>query len=143
MNENGKNAILIVDDETSNIAGLTRILRPEYTVCAAKNGAAALEAAEKFLPDVILLDIIMPEMDGYAVIAALKRSEKTRHIPVIFITGLKGVEDEEKGLALGAADYIPKPFRPATIKLRVQNQMKMINQTRLIIEKEIDRKSVV
>ena len=80
----------------------------------------------------VLLDIIMPEIDGYAVIRLLKNTDKTRDIPIIFITGLKDTDDEEKGLALGAADYISKPFSPAIVKLRVKNQIKMLNQIRMI-----------
>ena len=141
MGELKKNSVLIVDDENSNIMALTDILGCDYTVYAAKNGQKAVEAAEKYLPDVILLDIIMPEMDGYAVIAALKNSDNIKNIPVIFITGLSNADDEEKGLSLGAADYIGKPFSPAIVRLRVQNQIKIINQTRLIIEKETAEKS--
>ena len=122
-----KNSLLIVDDEKSNILALTRILSQAYTIYAAKNGQDAIETAAEHMPDVILLDILMPEMDGYDVLAALKGSEKTRAIPVIIITGLDSPEDEEKGLALGAADYISKPFSPAIVKLRVQNQIQILN----------------
>ena len=141
MDEIKNNSLLIVDDERSNILALTRILSSEYTIYAAKDGFDAVNLANKHLPDVILLDIIMPEMDGYEVIAALKEADRTRHIPVIFITGLNGIEDEEKGFLLGAADYINKPFSPAIVKLRVQNQIKIINQMRLTIAKEIAEKS--
>ena len=89
MDEARSSSVLIVDDENLEIMALTEILSPEYTVYAAKNGQDGIKAAEKHLPDVILLDIIMPEMDGYAVFAALKDSEKTRNIPIIFITGLR------------------------------------------------------
>ena len=136
MEETKKNSVLIVDDENSNIMALSHILSPSYTVYAAKNGLNAIEAARKHMPDVILLDIVMPDMDGYAAIGALKASDETRDTAVIFITGLSDPGDEEKGLSLGAADYISKPFIPAIVKLRVQNQIKIINQTRMIIEKE-------
>ena len=132
MKDTKKNSVLIVDDESSNIMALTHILSPDYTVYAAKSGQNAVTAAEKYLPDVILLDIIMPEMDGYAVMSVLKRSEKTQNIPVIFITGLRDADDEEKGLNMGAADYISKPFRPAIVRLRVNNQIKMLNQFHII-----------
>ena len=132
MNETKKNSVLVVDDDTSNIIALTHILQQEYTIYVAKNGTAAIKAAEKHLPDVILLDIIMPEMDGYAVIAELKKSDKTKEIPVIFITGLNKPDDEEKGLSLGAADYIAKPFSPAIVLLRVKNQLMMLEQFRII-----------
>jgi len=127
-----KNSVLIVDDENSNITKLTHILSPDYTVYAAKNGHKAIEATERYMPDVILLDIIMPEMDGYEVIKALKNAENTCNIPVIFITGLRNPDDEEKGFNLGAADYISKPFGAAIVKLRVKNQIKMLNQLRTI-----------
>ena len=132
MEEGKKNSVLIVDDENSNILALTHILSPDYTVYAAKSGQKALEAAPKYMPDVILLDILMPDMDGFSVIAELKNADKTRDIPVIFISGLDLDKDEERGLALGAADYISKPFSPAIVKLRVRNQIKMLNQYRII-----------
>ena len=132
MEETKKNSVLIVDDESTNITALTHILSPDYNVYAAKNGMKAIEAAVKYLPDIILLDVVMPDMDGYAVIDALKNDEKTSGIPVIFITGLNNADDEEKGLDLGAADYISKPFSPAIVKLRVRNQIKIVNQIRMI-----------
>ena len=132
MRDSKKNSVLIVDDESSNIMALTHILSPEYVVYAAKNGQKAIEAAGKYLPDIILLDIVMPEMDGHAVIGALKNDEQTRDIPIVFITGLSNADDEEKGLNMGAADYISKPFSPAIVKLRVKNQIKMLNQIRMI-----------
>jgi len=131
INGTKKYSVLVIDDENSNIMTLTHILSNDYTVYAAKNGHNALTAAEKYMPDIILLDIIMPEIDGYAVIAGLKKSVKTINIPVIFITGLSNAEDEEKGLSLGAADYITKPFSPALVKLRVLNQIKLIEQFRV------------
>ncbi|MDR2531873.1 MAG: response regulator [Oscillospiraceae bacterium] len=123
MNEAKKNSVLIVDDQNTNIMALTNILNTDYTIYAAKSGEAAIKAAKKRLPDVILLDIIMPGMDGYDVLAVLKSSEKTQNIPVIFISGLSNAVDEEKGLTLGAADYISKPFNSEIIRLRVQNQI--------------------
>ena len=122
--------VLIVDDELPNIIALTHILKPDYDVSAVKSGEEAITAAAEFLPDVILLDIIMPDRDGYGVISELKSSEKTKDIPVIFITGLRDAQAEEKGLNLGAADYITKPFSPAVVKLRVRNQMKIIELKR-------------
>ena len=132
MDGTKRNSVLIVDDEVAGIMALTHILRPEYTVYAAKNGQDAIETAAEHMPDVILLDILMPGMDGYEVIAALKNSDKTRAIPVIFVTGLDNAEDEAKGLVLGAADYISKPFSEAIVKLRVQNQIKILNYIAMI-----------
>ena len=130
MSGKKKNRILIVDDERDNISSLKTILSPDYTVYASTNGKDAIETAEEFLPDVILLDVLMPEMDGYDVIAAFKSSEKTRDIPVIFITGLDNINAEIKGLALGAADYISKPFHPVIIKLRIQNHIQLAERLR-------------
>jgi CheY-like chemotaxis protein len=126
MNENKKNSILVVDDEASNIMVLTHILTGDYTIYAAKNGEKAISAAEKHLPDLILLDVLMPDMDGYAVIDTLKKSDKTKDIPVIFITGLGEAEDVEKGISLGACDYIVKPFSTSVVKNIVDTQMQKI-----------------
>jgi len=130
--ENVKGKILIVDDENSNIMALTHILSKEYKVFAAKSGEDAIYAAKRHQPDIILLDVLMPKMDGHIAISELRSAEETKNIPVIFITGLSSPEDEEKGLALGAADYISKPFSPAIVKLRINNQMKMLEQLRTI-----------
>jgi diguanylate cyclase (GGDEF)-like protein len=132
MDGEKKNSVLIVDDDKTNIMALTHILSNDYTIQAARNGYNAIKAAEQRLPDVILLDVIMPDMDGYTVIRVLKNSEKTRDIPVIFITGLNDAESEEKGLVLGAADYISKPFNPAIVMLRVRNQIQMLNYVHTI-----------
>ncbi len=84
-----------------------------------------------YTSDVILLDILMPNIDGYEVITVLKNDERTREIPVIFITALDNMDDEEKGLSLKAADYIGKPFSPAVVKLRVRNQIQIVSQLTL------------
>jgi diguanylate cyclase (GGDEF)-like protein len=125
-------SVLIVDDQETNITMLQKILAPEYTVYTAENGAEGVKLAEKHLPDVILLDVIMDEMDGYAVIEILKSTESTKEIPVIFVTTLDSIGDEAWGLSLGAADYITKPLSPAIVKLRIANQMKMLDQLRTI-----------
>ena len=132
MSDTKKNSILIVDDAQFNIMSLTKILSPKYTLHVATNGIEAINAAKVFLPDVILLDILMKGMDGFEVITALKNTVETREIPVIFITALNSYEDEEKGLLLNAADYISKPFSPAIIELRVRNQMQIVNQINTI-----------
>jgi diguanylate cyclase (GGDEF)-like protein len=132
METEDKSSVLIVDDEKTNIATLTHILSPEYKVYAAKNGQDAIELANEHLPDVILLDIVMPDMDGFEVIISLKDSERTKEIPIIFITGLNNPEAEEKGLSLGASDYISKPFISSIVKLRVQNQIQIMDQINTI-----------
>ena len=115
-----KKSILIVDDEKSNIILLTHYLGNEYNIFVTRDSRDALEMAETNKPDLILLDIIMPEMDGYEVIAELKKSEKVKDIPVIFISGLVSPEAVEKGLSMGAAGYIPKPFEAAVVENRVK-----------------------
>jgi len=132
MNTEKENSLLIIDDEKVNLKILTHILSPEYTIYTATNGANGIKIAREYMPDLILLDILMPEMDGYETLAEIKKYEKTRKIPVIFITGLDSEKDEEKGLALDAADYIIKPFSALIVKLRVRNQIQMINQLRTI-----------
>jgi len=133
MEKTTKYSILIVDDEVSNIITLTDILEPDYDISVLKDGRDVLDTVRSNMPDIILLDIIMPEMDGYTVIKALKKSKMTRDIPVIFITGLDDIEAEEKGLVLGAADYIPKPFHAPIVRLRVRNQVKILDQFRTIL----------
>jgi len=118
-----KSSILIIDDEPNIIFELTAILEKDYTVFAVIDSREAIETVEKNIPDVILLDIFMPEMDGFEVMLALKKSEKTRDIPVILMTGLDSIDAEEKGLNLGAADYISKPFHSAVVSTRVKNQI--------------------
>ena len=121
-----KHSILIIDDEKSNIIELTDILEEQYDVQAQRDSRKALETAERNMPDVILLDIIMPFMDGYEVIEALKENQKTRNIPIIIISALDNDEAEERGLSLGASDYIAKPFHAAIVKMRISNQIKLI-----------------
>jgi len=137
MEGSSKNTILIVDDESSNVLYLNRILNADYEIIAAKDGVRGIELANEYLPDLILLDIVMPEMDGYEILSLLKNAEKTREIPVIFITGLTGDVNETKGLALGADDYISKPFNDEIVRLRIRNQIKIIRQMHTIIAKEL------
>ena len=128
-----KNSVLIVDDEEINLEVLRAILSLDYTVFTAKNGHAALEIANNYQPDLILLDIVMPDdMNGYEVLAALKAADRTRKIPVIFITGLDDVEIEAKGLALDVADFVHKPINTMIIQLRVLHQIQIVNQIRAL-----------
>ncbi|MDR2596649.1 MAG: response regulator [Treponema sp.] len=129
MDNDKKNTVLVVDDEKINREILKNILGSDYTVYMAKDGPSTVEMADKLEPDVILLDIVMPDMNGYDVLKILKQNEKTKNIPVIFITGLDSVEDEEKGLALDAVDFIHKPFSAMDVKLRVNKQLQKENQS--------------
>lgn len=127
--------ILVVDDEPSNIAILSEILSDNYKVTAATNGAKAIQHCfSGKIPDLILLDVIMPEMDGYAVCKTLKNDPRTRNIPILFVTAKSSIEDEKLGLELGAIDYIRKPFSPPVILQRVKNHLAMYNQNRVLDE---------
>ena len=124
--------ILLVDDMRSNIETLCQALQDSYKVIIAKSGSAALEKAAKEMPDLILLDLLMPGLDGCAVLTALKESEATRAIPVIIITCLNSVENEEKGFHLGAVDYITKPFHKSVVKARIATHIRILEQIRII-----------
>ncbi|MBF0259336.1 MAG: diguanylate cyclase [Desulfamplus sp.] len=117
--------ILIVDDTIANIQILGETLGAEYEVLIATNGNDALDLAQEQLPDIILLDIMMPGMDGYTVCRKLKSDPQTRSIPVIFITAMNEEKNEEKGLDIGAIDYIIKPFSPPIVKARVRNHLEL------------------
>jgi len=126
-----KSRILIVDDLPENIRILIELLGAEYATIPATSGAVALKKAQTApLPDLILLDIMMPEMDGYDVCRNLKENDLTRHIPVIFITAVSEVMDEAKAFTLGAVDYVTKPFHPATIKARVKTHLDLSRHIR-------------
>jgi putative two-component system response regulator len=117
--------ILIVDDVPDNLAVLGELLRQSgYQVKVANSGRAALRfAAQLPRPDLILLDVMMPEMDGYQVLLALRDNPVTRDIPVMFLTALDASHDEQRGLDMGAADYISKPIRPSVVLARVRTQL--------------------
>ena len=132
MDTGKKNTLLIVDDDKSNLMMLSHILQTEYNIRVASDGKTAITIAENYSPDLILLDIVMPGMDGYQVFTALQNLDKTAAVPVIFITGLNDSNAEKKGLELGAVDYISKPFDDMIVKLRVHNQIQIINQLRTI-----------
>ena len=123
--------ILIVDDQPANIQVLAQLLKDTYRIQVATSGEKALQLAKSPQgPDLILLDIQMPVMDGYEVCKLLKRDMLTRQIPIIFVTAHSSVEDEEFGFALGAVDYITKPFRPSIVKARVNTHIAIKAQTK-------------
>jgi len=139
--------ILIVDDEPTNLFLLTSLLRPDYLVRAVNSGESALRAAaSEPRPDLVLLDVMMPGMDGYAVLARLREDPDTRDIPVVFLTALAEAADEELGLKLGAADYITKPINAVLVLARVRTQLEakqardwMKNQN-AVLEAEVARR---
>ena len=119
-----KKTVLLVDDAPANIQVANSILKDIYKIRIATSGAKALELANVTPPpDLILLDVMMAEMDGYEVCARLKIAPETRDIPVIFLTGQTEIEDETRGFEVGAVDYIHKPFSPAIAKARVQTHL--------------------
>ncbi|MCQ4347331.1 two-component system response regulator [Pseudomonas stutzeri] len=126
MDSQKRPTILVVDDNPNNLVLVSNLLKQEYRVKVANNGEAALRiAAATDQPDLILLDIMMPEMDGYAVCRALKADERLRDIPVIFLTARTSIEDEELGLQLGAVDYIIKPISPPVMLARVRTHIRL------------------
>lgn len=129
--DDGKAVVLIVDDTPNNIEVLSGVLKADYKIRAANNGERALKIASSSpKPDMILLDIMMPEMDGYEVCRRLKADPITADIPVIFVTAKTQTEDERVGLELGAVDYITKPFSAPIVKLRVRTQLALYDQQR-------------
>ncbi|MBL8258673.1 MAG: two-component system response regulator [Candidatus Competibacteraceae bacterium] len=139
--------VLIVDDTPENILLLSALLQPHYRVRAATSGARALQVvASPPRPDLILLDVMMPEMDGYTVLERLKSEPGTADIPVVFVTALDRGSDEERGLALGAVDYISKPIKPAVVLARVKTHLELklardwLQDRNTVLEAEIARR---
>lgn len=132
--EDKKQIILIVDDEPGNIEILSETLEETYEILAATSGKEALEIVKRQAPDMIILDIVMPVMNGYEVLRNLNQGLSLKEIPVIFITALDKEDQETKGLALGAVDYIPKPFNAGIVKLRVRTQMELKLQRDTLIQ---------
>jgi len=130
MNDLSKFAVLVVDDTETNIDILVETLGDEYDVSVAMDGESALEMVESSPPDLILLDIMMPGMDGYEVCRRLKADEKTRDISVVFVTAMGEVEDEAMGFELGAVDFITKPISPPIVKARVQSILNLKMKTK-------------
>ncbi|MBI3795022.1 MAG: diguanylate cyclase [Nitrospinae bacterium] len=118
-----KQTVLVVDDLVPNVKLLAETLKQNYNILEATSGAEALDIVKTKLPDIILLDVMMPEMDGYAVCTALKSDPATNHIPIIFITAMSDSENEAKGLEAGAVDYITKPFNISLVRARVNNHL--------------------
>jgi diguanylate cyclase (GGDEF)-like protein len=126
--------ILIVDDEPSNLAVLKQILGGTYTLAFARNGADGLAAARKHRPILVLLDVQMPDMDGYAVCRALKNDPQTENTPVIFVSSMGEVGDEAAGFACGAVDYLTKPVSPAIVHARVRTHLSLVRAAALELE---------
>jgi diguanylate cyclase (GGDEF)-like protein/hemerythrin-like metal-binding protein len=127
-----RQTILIVDDEPSNIHVLAQILKPHYEIVFALSGADAIRIAKARAPDLILLDAMMPGMDGFAVCALLKTDPILKDSPVIFVTAMNESGDETRGLEAGAIDYITKPVNPAVVRTRVRNHLELKAQRDLL-----------
>ena len=130
-----RNRLLLVDDDASNLKLLREILESHHDLIYAKSGAAALSLAGQQRPDLILLDIMMPEMDGYEVCRRLQADERTREIPVIFVTAKAEEEDETLGFAVGGVDYITKPVSGPIVRARVKTHL-ALQQARLALQRQ-------
>ncbi|TWX63425.1 two-component system response regulator [Colwellia demingiae] len=143
MSKGQKQTILAVDDTLANIDVVKGVLSQDYLVQAALSGKMALKIIEKQKPDLILLDIMMPDMDGYEVCEILKSQQSTQDIPIIFLTAKIQEDDETKGLSLGAVDYITKPISPPILKERIKNHLileaskKMLERQNEILEERV------
>lgn len=135
--------ILIIDDTIANIQILNEIFHKEYQIFFATSGRAGVEVAQREIPDLILLDVMMPEMDGYEACAILKSDPLTESIPVIFVTAMGDEEDETKGLEAGAIDYLTKPISPPIVRARVKNHLELKNGRDMLVRvgKELSAKN--
>jgi diguanylate cyclase (GGDEF)-like protein len=132
MNLPGVSKVLVADDDAIGRQVLAELLKAEYTVVLAKNGAQTLERAARHAPDLILLDVMMPDMDGYEVLRRLRDDPLTAQTAVIFISGLDHPEDEATGLNMGAADYIAKPYNSTVVLARVALHLQLVRHRRLL-----------
>ncbi|RCW75968.1 diguanylate cyclase [Pseudorhodoferax soli] len=132
MDSNVRQTVLVVDDSALNRQMLTDLLRSDYAVISARNGEQGLELARQHQPDLILLDVVMPGLDGHEVLRLLKADGRTAVIGVIFITGLDSAAEEERGLRAGASDYVVKPFHAAVVRARVALHLQLARQRRLL-----------
>ncbi|GGY00151.1 diguanylate cyclase [Massilia dura] len=129
---NALQKVLVADDDAINREVLAELLKPEYTVLLAKDGTQALDRAVRHVPDLILLDVMMPDMDGFEVLRRLRDDPRTADIAVIFVSGLGQPEDEAQGLKMGASDYILKPFNATVVMARVALHLQMVRQRRML-----------
>jgi putative two-component system response regulator len=129
-----KNIIMLIDDDQMCLDMGTEILKNKYTVYPIPSGEQALQILKKVVPDLILLDIEMPVMDGYAVINKLKQEKETKDIPVMFLTSHTDPGNELDGLSMGAIDYITKPFSPLLLVQRIDNHLSIISQRKELIQ---------
>lgn len=132
MIENDRKKILVVDDEPANLNLMRQILKNDYDLAFAKSGTDALAHFQKQVPDLVLLDVMMPGMDGYEVCQHIKQDPRTSLVPVIFCTAMSDEADEVNGFKLGAVDYLTKPVRPTVVHARVKTHLALADQNRVI-----------
>lgn len=130
--------ILIVDDEPMSVKILSHLLETEYTTLMAHDGREALEILSRVTPDLIILDVVMPEMDGYEVFRALRKIPGLEDVPVLFISVMNETECEHQGLEMGAGDYIIKPFNPSLVRLRVKNHLAFHQERKLLAQRTVE-----
>jgi len=123
--EKTRDVILVIDDQPSNLKVIASILSREYNVSLSNSGASALKNLDRIQPDLILLDIMMPEMDGFEVCRQIKENDGFKEIPVIFFSAKTDMEDIIKGFNYGAVDYVTKPFNPKELKIRIKNHLNL------------------
>lgn len=144
MTKSNVPTVLIIDDSPAIIEGLRTVLRPHYRVLAARTGEAGIRIAKsQNRPNLILLDVVMPGLGGYAVIAALRESPQTSAIPVVLLTSLADTADEERGFEFGAADYISKPIKPAVLVARVRTQLQLAARAAELAASETRLRAVI
>lgn len=131
MSNTPRSKILVVDDEPANLNLMRQILKNDYDLVFAKSGADALANLQKQVPDLILLDVMMPGMDGYEVCQKIKADPRYSHLPIIFCTAMTEEGDEVRGFKLGASDYVVKPVRPSVVLARVQTHLALTDQHRV------------
>jgi len=139
-----KQKVLIVDDTQTNITILASILCTDYQILSATSGEGALSLLDHEIPDLILLDILMPEMDGYELCRILRRGDRTKDVPVIFVTSMGTEEEQAKGLECGAIDYLARPFSAPVVKARVKNHLEFKRNRDLLkdLARELSRKNL-
>jgi len=137
-----KDLILIVDDQPNNLKIIASILNKKYILSAASNGYSALNILKKIKPDLILLDVVMPEMNGFETCKKIKANRKSKDIPIIFLTAKTDIEDVIKGFDLGAVDYFSKPFIPKEILSKIENHLNLSRAKKTISKQKLKLKSL-
>ncbi len=141
LNSTKRHKVLAIDDTPSNLELLKGVLVPEYRLLVAKSGELGISIVRKQMPELILLDVMMPGMSGYEVCMQLKADPETTNIPIIFLTAMTQEDDEKYGFSLGAVDYITKPFRPPVLLARIKTHLALADQQKTI-ENEVKRKTI-